>query len=346
MAPARRVIVVGPGAVGSIIGGALAAAGADVTLLRRTARPDDGPGALRIEEPDESVREVPVERLAADAPVDGEPDLVVVAVKLFDLDAALVTAHRWPDAPLMTVQNGVGAEAAAADARRSPILAGSLTAAVAPIPGGVRRLRRGGIAVASVRDADAVAGWVAEALGAGGLPATVLPDAAGMKWSKLIANLVGNATSALLDMDPRAIYANRHGYAIERAQLLEAARVVRALGHEPSALPGAHVALLLRAMALPPLVGPVVGPIIGRARGGKSPSLRLHVRGGVTGPTEVGWLNGAVAREGARLGIPTPVNAALARLVDEAASEPSLLHRFDGRPAVLAAALAATQTPV
>ena len=335
----RRVVVVGPGAVGSILGGCLAAGGAEVTLLRRRAGVDDGPGTLRIEEPD-GARSVPVVRTADPATVTTEPDLVIVAVKVFDLEAALETAACWPGAPLMTVQNGVGAEGAAMTARHSPILAGSLTAAVEPCEGGVRRLRRGGMAVAGMRDGATTLAWLADTLTAGGLPTQVLPDAASMKWSKLTANLVGNATSALLDMDPGAIYADPAGYRIERAQLLEAVQVIRAMGLEPGALPGAHVALLVRAMALPAVIArPLVAMVIGRARGGKSPSLRLHVRGGLPAPTEAAWLNGAVAREGARLGIPTPVNEQLARLVDEAAARPEGNARYAGHPDRLAALL-------
>jgi 2-dehydropantoate 2-reductase len=35
-------------------------------------------------------------------------------------------------------------------------------------------------------------------------------------------------------------------------------------------------------------------------------------------PTEAATINGAVAREGARLGVPTPLNGALAALVEAA----------------------------
>ena len=98
---------------------------------------------------------------------------------------------------------------------------------------------------------------------------------------------------------------------------------MRAMGHRPVGLPGAHVSLLLRGLALPEALGrPIVSRAIAGARGGKSPSLRLHVRGGGSGPTEARWLNGAVAAAGARLGVPTPVNALLATLTDEVAADP------------------------
>jgi 2-dehydropantoate 2-reductase len=300
-----RVLIVGPGAVGSLLGGTLAVAGHEVTLLgRRTVEGDDAT-SLVIEGPD-GTRTVPVRR-TTDPAAAGTPDLIIVAVRAFDLDAALATAARWPDAPLLTAQNGIGAEEAARAARSSTLLAGSLTTAVEPIPGGVRRLRAGGMGVAIVPGDGAAAGGALAALLAGswtaaGLPTRLYPDAVAMKWSKLIANIVGNATSAILDLSPGEVYADRRTFPIERRQIHEAVAVMRALGMRPVALPGAHVQALLWGLALPEVVGrQVVARAVAGARGGKSPSLRLHVAGGNTGPTEARWLNGAVAATGARL---------------------------------------------
>ena len=101
-----RVLVIGSGAVGSFLGGMLAAAGHEVVLLDRRVLGGDDATRLRIEGPDGS-QVVPVRRVvdAADA---GEPGCIVLAVKIFHLDGALETAARWPGAALLTVQNGVG----------------------------------------------------------------------------------------------------------------------------------------------------------------------------------------------------------------------------------------------
>jgi 2-dehydropantoate 2-reductase len=275
-------------------------------------------------------------------------------VKMFDLPAALEAARRWAAAPLMTVQNGVGAEELARAARTSPILAGSLTTAVEPVAGGVRRLRTGGVGVAAVpgdgeTQAAALAVRLAADWTAAGLRGTVYADAAGMKWSKLLANLVGNATSAILDMDPGAIYADPVGFHVERTQIRELVAVMKALGLRPVGLPGAHVSALLAGLALPEPIGrPIVARAVSGARGGKRPSLRLHVRGGgegsgvlpAGGPTEARWLNGAVAQAGIRVGVRAPVNAGLARLVEACAEDPGLAAGFAGRPDRLAEALA------
>ena len=345
-----RVVVVGAGAVGSFLGGTLAATGVDVTLLGRRPYAGTDAGTLKLHEP-EGNRTVTIRRASDPADIPAA-DLAIIAVKAFDLEAALATTRQWPGVAVLTTQNGVGAEAVA-DAwipYPAPLLAASLTTAVEPADDGVERFRTGGIGVAVVRDDEAGAGArlatrLVAAWAAGGLPAVLCRDADAMKWSKLLANLVGNATSAILDMDPAAIYADKRAYRIERAQLLEAVAVMRALELTPVALPGADVTMLLRGIRLPAAVGrPLVARGIGGARGGKSPSLRLHVRGDGSGPTEVFWLNGAVAAAGAQTGVPTPVNDALAAIVEEVASDPARATHFAGEPARLAEAIAARST--
>ena len=73
-----------------------------------------------------------------------------------------------------------------------------------------------------------------------------------MKWSKLIANLAGNATSAIVGLTPAVIYEDSGCYAIERRQLREAFAVIRrSLGLRAVALPGGDVRLLHLATRLP-----------------------------------------------------------------------------------------------
>jgi 2-dehydropantoate 2-reductase len=345
--PPLRVVVVGAGAVGSFLGGTLVSPATRVTLLGRRPYGGHDPGLLRIDEPTGS-RHVAVDRATTASEIDGA-DLVIVAVKMFDLEAALQVARGWPEAAVLTAQNGVGAEAVADSwiPYPAPLLAASLTAAVEPVPGGVRRLRTGGIGVATVRDGDAGRGTALRdrlvgAWTSGRLPAVVCADADSMKWTKLLANLVGNATSAILDMDPAAIYADARTFAVERRQLQEAVAVMRGLGLRPTGLPGADVSMLLRGLALPPVLGrPLVARGVSGARGGKSPSLRLHIRGEAAGPTEARWLNGAVVAAGGDAGVRTPVNEALYGLVEAVATDPDRAAWFAGEPGRLAEAVAA-----
>lgn len=367
-----RVLVVGAGAAGSLLGGTLAVAGHDVAFLDRTPVPAGtrellvvvdpagrrtsvavglaGPGTGGAAGPAGDAVPLPWVRAAADL----APELIVVAVKQFDVPAALGACSVWPTVPALTIQNGVGAEEAAAAARPAAgLVAGSLTAPVqlrSRPPGLAARalaeerevhwLSRGGLGLAPVRGnvtalvEDLVAGFRAA-----GLRTATLLDARAMKWSKLVANLVGNATSAILDLDPGEVYADRRLFEVERRQLSEALAVMHALGLRLVALPGADARLLALAVRVP--AGPawaVLRRVVGGARGGKMPSLRGHVRAGA-GPSEVRWLNGTVAEYGRCAGVPTPVNERLTALVEEVASDAARRAWFAGRPDRLLAAI-------
>jgi 2-dehydropantoate 2-reductase len=355
-----RILVVGTGAVGSLLGWALADAGEAVTVVRRSARASDRStapvsetrGSITIRRPDGSGSTAAVGvvgAIDAAAHTAEPPEVILVAVRQHDLAGVLRDLAVLPDAVLMTVQNGIGAEDAAIAARPGGrLLAASLTASVdLDATGSVGWLRRGGIGLAPVapgagvpeappddpgtREAAAVGRRLVSAFEASGLPARWLEDARAMKWSKLIANLVGNATSALLDMDPVAVYRDTRLATIELDQLREALRVMDALGLSVVDLPGAPVRWLARALRLPnPVARIALRRIVGGARGGKDPSLRIVLAGG--GPTEVAWLNGAVAGAAEGVGLEAPVNAALARLVDEAAIDAGRRMWFVHRP--------------
>ena len=342
-----RVLVVGAGAVGSFLGWAVATGGARATLVRRRSAGTPGhPEMLTVVRPDGTAAATEV-TVVPDVGSADEPDLVIVAVKQYDLPAALESLARWPAAAVLTTENGVGAEETAVAARPgAPVLAASVTASVERAADGtVAWLRTGGIGLAVVEPGSAgtdssrrLVRALARALRAAGLPVRVLDDAAAMKWSKLVANLVANATSALLDLGPAEVYADPALFAVERDQLREALAVMRVLDLEPVDLPGAPVRRLATATGLPAAIGrPVLARVVGSARGGKEPSLRQAVRAG--GPTEVGWLNGAVARAGAAAGVPVPVNAALAEIVAAASSDATRRAWFSGRPDRLLAEL-------
>lgn len=337
----RRVAVVGAGAVGTLLGGLLAAAGAEVTLVDGRV-PPDAPLDVAIHEPNGREVAARVRRATAIADLPGRPDLVVLAVKMFDLAAALDDLAAWPDVAVLTIQNGIGAEELVAAARpASPLVAGSLTSPVErPGPAEVRWRGRGGIALAvangDAATATAAADWLAEAFATAGLPARRLADARAMKWSKLLGNLVGNALSALADREPADVYDDAVLFGVERRQLLETLAVMRAARIPVVALPGADVRLLALAVRLPaPLSRLVLRRVVGGARGGKSPSLRLHLQG-AEGPTEAAWLNGAVARAGRVADVATPANAALADLLDAAVADPALRESLATRPARIA----------
>ena len=151
----------------------------------------------------------------------------------------------------------------------------------------------------------------------------------------------GVSMRAIVDVSPADVYGDPGLYRIERRQLLEAFGVMRLNALEPVSLPGVDVRLLRLGLRLPdPLVRPIIRRAVAGARGRKDPSLRLHAGSG-SGPTEVAWLNGAVAEEAARHGRAAPVNRRLAELVASVVADPERQNWFRGRPDRLVEAVGA-----
>ena len=328
-------LVVGGGAVGTLIAWALASGGREVAVVRRALGVGQRPAEVAAIDPDGARRSAAVTEVGRPEDLANVPDLIVFAVKMFDLTSAAESCAVWPSAPALTVSNGVGAEQIVVDIRPgAALIAGSVTASVEPEgEGTTRRLNRGGIGIAPVRgDVERLIADLLAAFSASGLRAGRVDDAAAMKWSKLLANLVGNATSAIVDRSPAELYADPGVFAIERRQLLEALAVMRQRHLAPVALPGADIRLLAAAVRLPAfLARPVLRRVVVGARGGKDPSLRLGARSGAS-RSEVDWLNGAVATEAEQLGGSALVNRRLTTLVREVLADPARREWFNGHP--------------
>jgi 2-dehydropantoate 2-reductase len=339
-----KLLFFGAGAIGSYVGGSLALAGCDVAYVERT-------------EPAETLRRegfalalggrtyhLPPPRVftsAVDALRQTEPDLAVFALKSYDTDSAIeplrALAGRLP--PALCLQNGVGNEAAL-EAVFGPggVIAGTVTSAVG-------RGRAGEITLERKRGVGLAAGHalslpLARAMNRAGLNARLYPEARAMKWSKLLTNLTANASSAILGLEPRAIFSEARLFRMEREMLRECLRVMRAGGIDAVDLPGTPVKMLAFAVERLPLAlaQPALARAIGGGRGGKMPSFYLDLHSG-RGKTEVEWLNGAVAREGARLGVPIPVNRALTDLLERLADGREQTRDYLSQPEKLLAIL-------
>ncbi len=308
-----RFLVFGAGAIGTYIGGSLALSGHDVVFLERAvvARELSQNGlALHLMDGDRRVSSPQIVDTIAAALDRGPFDAAVLAVKSFDTAAILddLAPFRENLPPILCLQNGVENEPAiAARLGRDSVIAGTVTTAIARLaPGEIRLERLRGVGVAS---GHAISAGLVASLNAAGLNAQLYPDAGAMKWSKMVTNLVANASSAILDMTPSQVLADRRLYEVEIAQLREVLRVMDACRIQVVNLPGTPVRLLAGAVRwLPAILSqPVLVRALGRGRGGKMPSFHIDLHGG-RGKSEVDALNGAVVRAGDRQGIPTPVN--------------------------------------
>ena len=340
-----HVLCFGAGAIGSLVGARLSLGGVDVTLLGRRAHVAAiRTSGLVLETPRGRLTAKQVDSITSLDDLRSPPDLVLLTVKAYDTREALQALRPvlQGGSSIMSLQNGIGNEdliAIAAGPDRT--LAGSITInAGQPRPGVVRQnTEAGGLGLAPVDRRLAPADLVALFRGAG-IRTEPYPDYRAMKWSKLLLNIFTNATSAILDLSPADIVGDPSLYGLEREAFREARRVMGALGLRPVALPGYPVPWLAALVAVPPWAArPVLLRVIRRARGeGGRPSLWHDVRRGRS-QTEVDVLNGAVVREGARLGIATPVNAVLTEAVEGIAAGRLDPTEFRGRPQALLALL-------
>ncbi len=312
-----NILIIGAGAIGGYLGGKLAVQH-NVTLFDRAPLVDAvRTRGLHLIEPE---TETTVTNLTAGTSLDEifartpRCDLAIVCVKAYDTATAIQALRPYADRidRILTPQNGVSNEdllgAAFGPAK---IISGTVLNPIGvPEIGAVRlEKRKGGVGLAPVQGPiDSVA----EVMRGTRLPVHVYADYRSMKWSKLILNLIGNVTSAILDMTTRETFADRRLFKIEVAALRETVAVMRAKSIKPVPLPGYPVPWLVLGIRFAPLwlLHQIMQPMAAAGRGDKPPSLLIDLRSGRT-KSEIDELNGAVVRAGQAIGVKTPINAAL-----------------------------------
>ncbi|MFQ5592883.1 MAG: ketopantoate reductase family protein [Anaerolineae bacterium] len=313
-----RIVVVGAGAIGCLVGGRLAAAGHEVTLVTRDWLADTiATSGLRLNIGGESlyVPEISAVTTVKEAVFEFGPfDLALFTMKSYDTAAGisdLSVAVQQP-LPVLSLQNGVGNEQLLGAAfGPNHVIAGVITTpAEMPVPG-VIRASSGAVGLAAL-DRETPVASIATVFRSADIETRIYDDWRGLKWSKLLLNMVGNATSAILDWPPEQVFRDPQLFDLEWRAWQEALAVIQAQGTQVVSLPGYPLPWAVRAMRWAPrsLLQPLLRRAIAGGRSGKMPSLHIDLaRGRVD--SEVTVLNGAVVDAGRNLGIPTPVNEAL-----------------------------------
>lgn len=221
----------------------------------------------------------------------------LVAVKAYDTAAALDRAAGIP----VLFQNGLGG---VEEARRRFGVAWPAVVTYGVSREGCRAELRGEGEIVLPREA----GELADLLARGGARVRLAEDIEAVRWAKLAVNAAINPVTALLRAPNGVVAEVAWAREVALAAAREAAQVARALGVE---------------------IGDVEEEVlkVARATAANLSSMLQDVLAGRR--TEVDYINGAVAEWGRRLGVPTPVNQVLHRLVKalEAAGRPA------GRPA-------------
>ena len=336
-----KILVYGAGAVGGYVGGRLAQAGHDVTFIVREVTADViNEQGLTIIEAEQSVIVQPAISTSIAQTFMGSDvqfDLIILGMKAYDLAEAInhLVAFCPEPPPILTLQNGIGVERPLIEQFGAEnLIIGALTTPVSKPTNSqilVEREDRGLTIAPAIKDKK-IKQW-GKLLNDAGVPTECLPDYQSMKWSKAFLNIVGNATSAILNRPPGAIYKVDSLFNLEKRMLREALAVMDAHKLKVIDLPGPSATKLAFGVRNAPnfVFKPILTGIVAKGRGEKMPSFQIDLMAG-KGKTEVIYHNGAIAKAGHTHNIPTPVNTALTNILVGLARKEFNWRDYDGKP--------------
>src|SRR6201991_3865114 len=330
----RKIAIVGAGAVGGYAGAHMVQAGEDVTFIdpwpehvehmrKHGLRVTHARDIEEFSVPVRALHITDAQQLAKEAPVD----IAFVCMKSYDTAWATMMIRQYlaPDGYVVSLQNCMNEETIAGIVgwgKTLGCIASSITVNL-PAPGHIHRGAGKGGAAHTVFRAGEVHGRITQRaeevcrLVAYTDSAKVTENLWGERWSKLVANVMGNGLSActgmtggqMLQSEPIRRFATRLGS--------EAIRVGQAQGYQ-----------LEEILHLPPDTIARAGEgdeaaikICDEQRfkdskhtaPGQRPSMGQDMQKGRR--TEIDFLNGLVVREGEKVGIACRANAVLTDLV-------------------------------
>jgi len=298
----ETIAIIGTGAMGSVYAALLADAGHDVWAVDAWAdhvRAMNEKG-LRLEgkSGDRTVR-LKATGAAADV---GKADLVIIATKADGVEAATnsVKPILKDSTPVLAIQNGLGSAEKVADILGAErVIQGVVGGFGASMKGpghahhnGMEFVRLGEYAGPKTARLE----HVAEVWRSGGFKVLTFDDIHKMVWEKLICNVTFSGPCALTGLTIGQMMADPNGSIISLGCAREAYAVARAKG---IALDFDDVDAYVRNFASK----------IPNAR----PSMLLDHMAGRR--CEIDVINGAIPREGQRVGVPTPVNDIVCALI-------------------------------
>ncbi len=344
------IVIIGSGAVGVLVAHWLNRSAHQVALLARpaTAQRFAAQPITLIQQNREQPFTPPVvtSDVATLPPVYQHPDLAILCVKSYDTVATLPTLTALQPRQVLTLQNGLGnEETLAAHLGTERVLAGVITTSIeSHLPERLTITRAGGVGLAAMAGHHVRSPW-SSALRSAGVRVRDYRDYRALKWSKVLLNMLGNATAAILDMPVDVVYADPRLVALERRAFLEALAVMQALGVRPVNLPGYPTVLLALLMRRLPayLLFPLLRRVVAGGRGGKQPSLQRDMQQG-RAHSEGTYLYGAVAQQATGANMTAPVNSAIAAVLNDIVSGAVPWDTFRKQPERLLAAVYKSDT--
>jgi 2-dehydropantoate 2-reductase len=326
MADSKRILIMGAGGIGGVVGGLLSKAGHDITLVDQWVEHVEAikRNGLTVETRWDKHHTRPKALHIYELQGEDEPfDMAFIAVKSYDTDWAtmLVKPYVHPEHGIFVdFQNGINDERVAAIAGKERTLGCIITISAACYEPGVA-LRTDtnalGYKIAEQDGSDTPrARELVEVMQAAG-DTEFTNDLWGDRWSKLMINCMNNALAGI----------SGYGTAETRTNV-DTRRVGIQLGAEVARVAKAH------GFKLHPVLGLAPEAVIDAAEGrkveevesllmesarnagsGGVPSFGQDVRKGRR--TEIDFLNGYVSEKGREAGVPTPFNDRIVKIVHD-----------------------------
>jgi 2-dehydropantoate 2-reductase len=299
-----RIVILGAGALGGLIGARLAESGEDVTFLevnvaRATLLAEQG---LFLSESDKGEQHVRVKVVTT---LEGQPpaDLLFVAVKSYQTESAVraglpvIGENTW----ILSTQNGIGN----VDQIRSVVggdrLLTGITFHSIQHTGPNRMRYRAGIKPIQMAPVDGRITDQVRAIGEvfrkAGMATEVVESVDAVVWQKLVHNAVVNPVSALTGMSCSELLEDDDMQGLMRGLCLEIAGVMKARG-TPLEDPEDPYRPIVRSQ---------------QALARNRPSMWQDLVRGFR--TEIDAMNGGIVAEAERLGLQAPLNWAIVQLV-------------------------------
>lgn len=298
----RRVLIIGTGAMASLFGARISAAGYPVALFGSWTPAIEAIRAkgITLIGPDNRSRSIPISQVTNDPQSLTPFDIVLFLNKTYQLESVLAKLTPWvkeflhPASVLGTLQNGIGnKEKIQASLRNVSVLAGTTTYAARLItPGTVMQTGDGKVMLPNVSESAEIA----EVLKMAGFSISTVADIDTLLWGKVVINSAINPLTAI--------------HRVPNGVLLEDTTLRRKMAETATESAGIASALGI----ILPYADPVleVESVCAATAGNLSSMLQDAERGG---ETEIDAINGEIIAAALRCHIPAPNNLALYKAV-------------------------------
>lgn len=297
-----KIVIVGPGAMGCLFAALLSKSGQECRVLDHLADRAKilSENGLHVEGVSGELRvKVPVSAEPADM---AQAELVLICVKSYHTREAIAALAPFlnEEARILTLQNGVGNVEALSEICGKNRVWGGITSQGATVleSGHIRHAGTGPtlIGAAAGPGQEARLNEVAEAFRLAGFPTEIEARVEPLIWSKLVINVGINPLTALTRLKNGQLLDYPGTVGLMEQSVEEALAVIRCLGID-LIYPDPLERVKTVASATAGNIASMLQDVLSQRR------------------TEIDSINGAVVREGLRLGIPTPVNETLTHLV-------------------------------